>query len=293
MLSDLVMQNLLDIDAFANAVAAATEVCWKELTTLQPNERFYSFAICTTDDLAGIWPAASTESGFDSRRDKLVSDDKQIEWLSEHKISLRDTILGDYRWDAFNWELTGEIMRHYEVPNGMLESAYETKSEEGSFWQFAAEVHAATTLGLKRARDAGVFGYHEHGLTLFCTKHSSSDAVWLEQYSSRYLNPWELFARFKADRISYIRDEKDNANLTTRIFDEILYLETCEHDSRLCNGYQWWHRLKRDLELEEKELASFGKRRVLSNYGPPCRVCGQRVRTHQSKQCHTCGANWH
>jgi hypothetical protein len=287
------MQNLLEIDAFANAVAAATEECWKELTKLHPNERFYGFANCTTDDLAGICPAASTESGFDSRRDKLVADDKKIEWFREHKISLRDTILGDYRWDAFNWELTGEIMRHYEVPNGILESAFESSNKAGSFRNLSAEVHAATTLGLKRARELGVFGRHEHGLTLFCTKHSSMDTVWLEQHSSRYLNPWELFARFKADRLSYIKDEKDNADLTTRIFDEILYLETSEPDSRLYNRYQWWHRLKRDLELEEKELASFEERQVRSDYGPPCRVCGQRVRTHQSKQCHTCGANWH
>jgi hypothetical protein len=287
------MENLLDIDAFANAVSAATEQCWKELTTLLPNERFYSFAICTTDDLAGIWPAASTESGFDSRRDKLISDDHQLDWLSEHKISLRDTILGDYRWDAFNWELTGEIMRHYEVPNGMLKSAYESKSEQGSFRHLSVEVHAATTLGLKRARDAGVFGSNGLGLTLFCTKHSSTDTVWLEEYSSRYLNPWELFARFKADRIEYIKDEKDNAVLTARIFDEILYLETCEDDSKLYIGFPWWRRLTRDLELEEKELASFGKRRVPFDYGPPCPVCRQRVRTHHSQMCHNCGVNWH
>lgn len=287
------MQNLLDIDAFTNAVATATEECWKELTTLQPNERIYGFAICTTDDLAGIGPAASTESSFDSRRDKLVADDKQIEWLCEHKISLRDTILCDYRWDAFNWELTGELMRHYVVPNKMLESALESTEENGNFRHLSAEVHAATTLALKRARDAGTFGCHEPRLTLFCSKHSSSDTVWLERDSSRFLNPWELISRFKAERIDLISDEKDKTDIVTRIFDEILYLATCEREPRRHDGYPWWHRLARDLELEKKELESFGKRGVRTDYGPPCRACGQRLRTHQSKRCHACGADWH
>jgi hypothetical protein len=287
------MQNLLEIDAFAKAVAVATEECWDELTSFHPNERIYGFAICTTDDLAGIWPAATTESAFDSRRDKLVADDKQVEWLNEHNISLRDAILGDCRWSPYEWELPGESMRHYTVPNAMLQSVYDSDRRSGNFRHFTAEVHAATTLGLKRVRDAGTFGCHEPGLTLFCSKHSSCDAVWLERESSRFLNSWELFARFRAERIDLESDEDDRADIATRIFDEVLYLATSGSDLRQHNGYQWWHRLARDLELEENEHLSLGKRVARSDYGPPCRVCGHRLRTHQSKQCHACGEDWH
>ena len=81
--------NLIDIDNFTREIAAAATRCFSDLLSEIGDESdVYGFALYTVDDLAGINPSASTELGFQSRRGKLLNDNKQIGWLKKNNIDV-------------------------------------------------------------------------------------------------------------------------------------------------------------------------------------------------------------
>ena len=83
---------------FRQSIAEAALATIKLLFTSQRETVLYGFALYTVDDLAGIVPSASFETGFNERRTRLLSDQKQCDWLTEREIGVDRTILGDSRW---------------------------------------------------------------------------------------------------------------------------------------------------------------------------------------------------
>ncbi|MGN6545003.1 MAG: DUF4303 domain-containing protein [Aureliella sp.] len=290
------VDNLIDIDLFADELAAATEQFCSHLFSKVGRDSVYGVALGAFDDLAGIYPKASTEAGFAERRDKLLSNEQQRAWLAERGIDLEKTILGDERWSPFEWEY-GEAadMRFYAKANGLLESTVNSLADTegpGSWRYFTAEVHASSALALKRLRDAGVFDRANGQITLFCSKHASSDAIWLERESARFLNTPEAYERFKRERIDWITDENSHDDIATAIFCEILALAAPAGKPAPRGRYEWWHRLEKEMAADRaKAEAPFSRKRP--HTGPPCPQCGAPLRTPLARQCVACGAKWH
>lgn len=199
---------MIDIEGFVTAIADATRIAFNSLQGSTRQEPLYGFCLYTVDDLAGIVPSASAETGFMERKEKVLANQERLAWLKEVNIDVNRFILGDYRWNAYEWEFEGEGGNAYAEANRML-AEYVAKAEaRDNFSQLTAEVLASLTIALCRLRTENLFD--REMTTLYCSKPSSSDAGWLESESARILNTPAQFESFDRERIEWIKEEGDD-----------------------------------------------------------------------------------
>lgn len=203
------MDSLIDIENFVTAIADATRIAFNQVIRSTSKESIYGFCLYTVDDLAGIVPSASAESGFTERKEKVMANQERLAWLKQVNIDVNRFILGDYRWSAYGWEFETEGGNAFADANRML-ADFVTKAEErkSSFTQLTAEVLASFTIALHRHRAENLFD--NAMTTLFCSKPASSDAGWLESESARILNTPSQYATFERERIEWIKDDGDD-----------------------------------------------------------------------------------
>jgi hypothetical protein len=200
------MSTFIDIDKFSNSIAEATRKCFNDLVASHP-EKLYGFALYTVDDLAGIVPSGSAESGYKSRRERVLADDEQVAWLRKNNIDVETSILGDQRWSIYDWEHETHGSEFFADADLMLsEAVASVRNKNESFKQLTGEVFASFTIALHRLRRENLFGDGSASIMLFCSKPSSSDTVWLERESARLLNPSAEFAIFKRERVDWISE---------------------------------------------------------------------------------------
>ncbi len=63
------MNTLIDIETFAASITAATRLTFSKLLQSTSKESLYGFCLYTVDDLVGIVPSASAESGYEERKE--------------------------------------------------------------------------------------------------------------------------------------------------------------------------------------------------------------------------------
>lgn len=202
------MDTLVDIEKFATSIADATRLAITKILQSTNRESLYGFCLYTVDDLAGIVPSASAESGYIERKQKTLADQDWLAWLKRNDIDVDCFILGDFRWSAYEWEFETEGAFFFAEANSILEdSVSKVRDSDHSFTQLTAEVLASFTIALHRLRKEDLFDNQK--TTLFCSKPSSSDGGWLEAESARILNTPLQYATFEKERIEWIREDGD------------------------------------------------------------------------------------
>jgi len=203
------MNTLVDIEKIANSISIATRLAFTKILQSTSRESLYGFCLYTVDDLAGIVPSASAESGFMERNEKTLANQDRLAWLKKNDIDVDRFILGDYRWSAYEWEFETEGGNFFADANAMLaDSVAKVSDNNDSFTQLTAEVLAAFTIALHRLRTENLFDNEK--TTLFCSKPSSSDTAWLESESARILNSPLQYATFERERIEWIKEDGDD-----------------------------------------------------------------------------------
>jgi hypothetical protein len=220
------MATLINIEDFSTAVADAARLAFNSVLGGAQKSTVYGFSLYTVDDLAGIVPSASTESGFLQRKDKVLADEKQLAWLKEESIDVNRFILGDHRWSIYEWDLETEGASFFDGANETLANMVaEVEDTGGSFTQLTAEVLASMTIALHQLRTDKFFDNPQ--ITLFCSKPSSLDTAWLERESARVLNSLALFEIFQKERIAWIQEDGDDAAHALPIYRRIV-AEYCQ-----------------------------------------------------------------
>jgi hypothetical protein len=202
---------MIDAVKLRSSIAAATTSCVGELISQFGNSGLYGFALYTTDDLAGIVPAASYESGFQQRRQRLLADKSQCQWLKDGNIDVQRAINGDQRWSIYEWEHECFGKERFDVPNDVIRAAVDESSDAIENDNLCATVLACMVLALKDLDCGGFFSrlVERDSLTLFCSVPNSNSTAWLERESVKILNPPTHFATFARQRIAWIENESD------------------------------------------------------------------------------------
>jgi hypothetical protein len=202
------MDTFIDIHKFVTSITDATRLAFSKLLQSTSRESLYGFCLYTVDDLAGIVPSASAESGFMDRKEKTLANPDRLAWLKQNDIDVNRFILGDYRWSAYEWEFETEGGNFFTDANAILDdSVAKVRDSDRSFTQLTAEVLASLTIALHRLRQESIFDNQK--TTLFCSKPSSSDTGWLESESARTLNTPLQYAIFEKERIEWIKEDGD------------------------------------------------------------------------------------
>ena len=204
--------NFIDTDKLTREIAAATVRCLSDLVSeIGDESQLYGFALYTVDGLAGINPSASAETGFQSRRNKLLNDNKQIGWLKKNNIDVDACLLGDYRWSVYEWEHECYGHTHFNNSSEMLSRAVQNLPDDvdDGFAILTVQALACFTVALTRLKTEPIFRGLEHKPILFCSKPSSADTTWLEYESARLCNNDEQFATLKRERLDWIHEDGD------------------------------------------------------------------------------------
>jgi hypothetical protein len=167
------MSRAIDVDELRSLLVDATNACVDDLLHHFPNETFYAFALYTTDDLAGINPSASAESGFEKRKQKLLADTEHLAWLANKGISVDATLYGDYRWSPYDWEHECHMVDAFARANELLHRLCDEASDE-AIDELAGSILAAMVMALRQLDLDGVFTGcpGDRSITLFCSKPS-------------------------------------------------------------------------------------------------------------------------
>lgn len=204
------MPTANDFNQLRSLLVDATKACVADLFHRFPHETFYAFALYTVDELAGINPSASAESGFEKRKEKFFADTKHLAWLAEKKINVDSTLNGDYRWSEYGWEHECHLVDAYAHANGLLRRLRDEVPDD-DFDELTGPVLASMVMALRQLDLDGVFtnGREERSITLFCSKPASDDTAWLESESGRLLNTPSVWQTFKKQRVDYISGDDD------------------------------------------------------------------------------------
>ena len=213
--------NLIDTDKLTREIAAAAKRCFSDLLSEIGDESdLYGFALYTVDDLAGINPSASTELGFQSRRGKLLNDNRQIGWLKKNNIDVDACLLGDYRWSVYEWEYECYGHSNFDKSSEILSHSVQNLSDDvvDGYMILTAQALACFTVALSHLKTEPIFRDLETKPILFCSKPSSADTTWLEHESARILNDDNQFAMFKRERLDWIFEDGDLESEYVAIF---------------------------------------------------------------------------
>ena len=203
------MSDLLDVAEFQACLVGAVTKSFGDLINRFSGDTFYGFALFTTDDLAGVVPSASTERGFEQRKQELLADQDRLTWLAQKNIDLQEVIDTDCRWSVYNWEHECHLADAFSPAGEMLRVAADRTPSDSERIRLTGVALAAMVVALRRVELDGLFAKVEDraSFTLLCSKPCSSDTDWLEKESAFLLNPRRVSNAFKRQRFGHIEDD--------------------------------------------------------------------------------------
>jgi hypothetical protein len=196
----------VDFDVLRQMIRTAARRAFEDVRLAHPDEHFYAFALYTTDDIAGVNPAANTEEGYARKRARYAA-----EWGWPEMA-----LIGDFRWAPYSWKYECYGATHFREVGALINGNHNPerydRSDPLGFVNFKAGVFASMVLALADLESEGYFGVGQarQALTVFCSVADSGCAPWLEADSARRLNPPGVFETFAAERIAYISDGPDD-----------------------------------------------------------------------------------
>jgi hypothetical protein len=194
------------LDQFRRMVAEGARRAFGEIRAESPGEAPYAFALTTTDDVAGFLATAGSEAGYARRRAEYDSWDEA-------------SLLGNFRWSPFDWDLGDRASRHLDFAWEFLDRlSRDADDDPDAFVTRKAFAMAAMILALGDLEAEGFFGKgaDRESITVVASVADSSQAAWLEDVSARLLNPPSVYETFRAERIAYLDEPLDDGEVGAR-----------------------------------------------------------------------------
>ena len=202
----------MDFPRLRALITEASHATLNRLRRLHADERFYAFALYTTEDAVGIVPALNSEEAFAKAVSAVKSDASYKSILESGGVSIEASLLGDYRWSPYEWAYECNDADAFREVNALINNRgvapYHEDDPDG-LEGFRAAVMACMVLGLQDMLTSGVVGpgNGRGDMTVFCSVADSGDAVWFEEDSARRLNSPAVFETFFQQRVKYISSD--------------------------------------------------------------------------------------
>jgi hypothetical protein len=203
-----------DFDVLRQRIGKACRQTFDAVRSSHPEERLYAFVLYTVDDAVGINPSTNSEQAYQRAAERQRADEPHKQWLELNGINLDASILGDLRWNPYDWAYECAESDGFAAVNEMINyggTAIYDENDPLGFAKFQAGVFASMVLGLTDAKASGCFGsgMEADSVTLFCSVANSEDTVWLEEDSARRLNSPAVYQTFAEQRIKWIAEDID------------------------------------------------------------------------------------
>jgi hypothetical protein len=217
------MSDIIDAVELQSCLVKATRTSFGDLLHRYADDRFYGFGLYTCDDLPGINPSATTEKGFEKRKQALLTGETRT-WEG---ADVNASIYGDCRWSMYEWEHECHLADAFGDVNKMIqeaESRSRTTESSSEFELLKGTVLAAMVLGLRQLDFEGFFSDSKSrgSTTLFCSLPASFDTYWVEYESARLLNSPSAFETFRKQRMEYLLDDSIEGDESRLKFDAII-----------------------------------------------------------------------
>ncbi|MEQ8789655.1 MAG: DUF4303 domain-containing protein [Pirellulaceae bacterium] len=206
----------VDFNLLRHRIAEASRQTFDAVRAAHLDETFYVFALYTVDGAVGINPSMNSEQAYQRAVAKQMADEPHRKWLESHGIAFADSLLGDQRWSAYEWDYECAESDGFDAVNELINNrgmGFYDEDDPWGFVKFKAGVFASMVFALRDLNRERYFGTAKtrDSLTVFCSVPGSECTVWFEQDSARRLNPPSVFRTFASERINWIADGSDGS----------------------------------------------------------------------------------
>jgi len=185
----------VDFRVVRREITAAARRAFTLIRSKHPDERFYTFALCSDDEAESLCASANTEEGY-------------ARGLKRYEGRPLGNEAG-VRWHCPEWAYHGDEMGEFRALDPLIEIDEEIQDDPGPFDAFRARLYASMILGLKDLDAEGFFGTGQdrERVALFCDLASTHDTYWYVVESARALNPPSTFRAFLPQWLDFVGDE--------------------------------------------------------------------------------------
>ena len=202
--------SAVDFASVRREIGEAARRAFTLVRSKHPDERFYTFALCSDCDAQSVCGSANTEEGNRRCLERYAyrrAEDEAI--VAKIGMTFAD-YANYYRWNLPEWAYHATETREFRALDPLIGDADEIESADPEgFDAFRAQLYGSMILALKELDDEGFFGSGapREAIVLFCDLVDPPEKYWFALESAKILNPPSTYQSFASQWLAWQNKE--------------------------------------------------------------------------------------